>query len=294
MKNEEILKENNGNKFDIVLMNAPYDKSMHLKFLEKTIKIADKVVSIQPCRWLQETVSKNKKNSQYNKYKQSISEHIKDFEIIDFDTVLKLFNVQSTELAIYYCNKEGGYDYNKISSNNIVEKVLDYIENNLCDIENNKKDGYRVRISKISGMAKIKKNVVLKDIVFKDGKYNDKWWYNYYQKNGSSKQTEEITASIKFNTEKEGYNFIKSFKTDFVKYIESHLITDVSVNEHKILWMGNAKHPRTGNIGYIDEWTNEDFYEFFNISKEYQNKIETFIKDYDNRYNNWKKEHDKK
>ena len=47
--------------------------------------------------------------------------------------------------------------------------------------------------------------------------------------------------------------------------------------------MGNAKHPRTGNIGYIDEWTNEDFYEFFNISKEYQNKIETFIKDYNNR-----------
>ena len=275
MKNEEILKENNGKRFDIVLMNPPYSGSLHLKFLEKCIEISDKVISVQPCRWLQETVSKNKKNSQYNKYKQSISKHIKDFEIIDFDTVLKLFNVQSTELAIYYCDTEGGYNYDKISSNNIVEKVLDYIENNLCDIENNKKDGYRVRISKISGMAKIKKNVVLKDIVFKDGKYNDKWWYNYYQKNGSSKQTEEITASIKFNTEKEGYNFINSFKTDFVKYIESHLITDVSVNEHKILWMGNAKHPRTGNIGYIDEWTNKDFYEFFNLTNDEIKEIES-------------------
>ena len=39
---------------------------------------------------------------------------------------------------------------------------------------------------------------------------------------------------------------------------------------------------------------NEDFYEFFNISKEYQNKIETFIKDYNIKYNNWKKEHGKK
>ena len=257
---------NKGKKFSICIMNPPYDRDMHLKFLKKTIEISNNVISIQPCRWLQETISKKKKNSQYNKYKQSISEHIKDFEIIDFDTVLKLFNVQSTELAIYCCDAEGGYDYNKISSNNIVERVLDYIENNLCDIENNKKDGYRVRISKVSGMSKIKKNVVLKDIVFKNGKYNDKWWYNYYQKNGSSKQTEEITASIKFNTENEGYNFINSFKTDFVKYIESYLITDVSVNEHKILWMGNAKHPRTGNIGYIDEWTNKDFYKFFNLT----------------------------
>ena len=266
MNNEEILEMNKGKKFSICIMNPPYDRDMHLKFLKKTIEISNNVISIQPCRWLQETISKKKKNSQYNKYKQSISEHIKDFEIIDFDTVLKLFNVQSTELAIYCCDAEGGYDYNKISSNNIVERVLDYIENNLCDIENNKKDGYRVRISKVSGMSKIKKNVVLKDIVFKNGKYNDKWWYNYYQKNGSSKQTEEITASIKFNTENEGYNFINSFKTDFVKYIESYLITDVSVNEHKILWMGNAKHPRTGNIGYIDEWTNKDFYKFFNLT----------------------------
>ena len=48
-------------KFDIILSNPPYSGSLHLKFLEKTIKIADNVVSIQPTRWLQDTLATYKK-----------------------------------------------------------------------------------------------------------------------------------------------------------------------------------------------------------------------------------------
>ena len=61
MKNEEILEMNNGKRFSVILMNPPYSGSLHLKFLEKTIKIADKVVSIQPTRWLQDTLATYKK-----------------------------------------------------------------------------------------------------------------------------------------------------------------------------------------------------------------------------------------
>ena len=68
----------NVKKFNIVLMNPPYARSLHLKFLEKTIKIADNVVSIQPVRWLEEKVGRYKKNSAYNKYKESIAKYIKD------------------------------------------------------------------------------------------------------------------------------------------------------------------------------------------------------------------------
>ena len=43
MKNEEILKENNGKKFDVVLMNPPYGSSsgdtLHLKFVDKILKV---------------------------------------------------------------------------------------------------------------------------------------------------------------------------------------------------------------------------------------------------------------
>ena len=304
MENEEILKENNVERFSVILMNPPYSGSLHLKFLEKTIKIADNVVSIQPVRWLEEVVGKEKKKSLYNKYEESISKHIKDLEIVTAENVKKQFNILlPANCAIYVCDNNGGFDYKQLSSNEVIDKVVNYIKENKCNFEFNKKEGYRLRIPCICGgkaggsgfnRPPVLTGLHIKDIVFKDGKYNGKWWYEYYMKNQYSKTTEEITSSIRFDSEEEAHNFYKSVQTDFVRYVESYLITDVHISDSKILWMGDAKHPRTGNIGYIDEWTNEDFYEFFNISKEYQNKIETFIKDYDNKYNNWKKEHDKK
>ena len=41
-----------------------------------------------------------------------------------------------------------GFDYTKLSYNSIVEKVFDKTKK-LCDIEYNKKDGWRVRIPNI-------------------------------------------------------------------------------------------------------------------------------------------------
>ena len=134
-----------------------------------------------------------------------------------------------------------------------------------------------------------------KDIVFKDGKYNDKWWYEYYMKNQHSKQTEEITSSIQFNSEEEGHNFVKSVQdTDFGRYIESKLIVDVHIDNKKILWMGNAKHPRTGEIGYKTEWTDEDFDKFFNLTEEEINEYHKYIKDFEEKRRKWFEEKDRK
>ena len=73
LKYDKISNMKQGKKIDFILMNPPYDRSMHLKFLEKTIQIGDNVISIQPVRWLEESVGKTKKNSAYNKYEESIS-----------------------------------------------------------------------------------------------------------------------------------------------------------------------------------------------------------------------------
>ncbi len=303
MKNEDILKENGGKKFDIVLMNPPYDKSLHLKFLEKTIKIADNVISIQPVRWLEESVGKTKKNSAYNKYEETISKHIKDLEIISSEEAKKIFNILlPTNLGIYVCDEQGGYNYKSLSENSIIEKILEYLKDNKCNFEFNKKDGYRVRVPFILGGKAVGSgervpsltNLCIKDIVYKDGKYNGKWWYEYYMKNQYSKTTEEITSSIKFNSEEEGHNFVKSFETDFGRYVESFLIVDVNINNKKILWMGNAKHPRTGKIGYKSEWTDEDFNIFFKLTDEEIKQYKDYIKDFEERRNKWLEEHKKK
>ena len=283
-------------KIDILMMNPPYDRDLHLKFLEKTIEIADNVVSVQPVRWLEEVVGKDKKKSAYNKYENSISKHIKDLEVILSNDAKKLFGILlPTNIGIFVCDNNGGFNYKALSENSIIEKIIKHVKTNKCELEFNKKDGYRVRVPFIAaGKAQgsgdrgpVLTELPVKDIVFKNGKYNDKWWYEYYMKNQHSKTTEEITSSIKFNSEKEGHNFVKSLKTDFVRYVESYLIVDVNIDNSKILWMGNSKHPRTGSLGYIDEWTNEDFEMFFNLTEDEINLYKTYINDFEISRKEW-------
>ena len=291
------------NNFSICLMNPPYAGSTHLKFLEKTIEIAEKVVSIQPIRWLEESTAKYNKKSTVKKYDSTIAKHIKELEVLSTDKIKKQFNILFTaNIGIYVCDKDGGFDYESYFTNKIVDKVAKYINDNRCNFEFNKKDGYRLRVPFISGGKAVGSGdrppylteLPIKDIVFKDGKYNGKWWYEYYMKNQYSKTTEEITSSIRFDSEEEAHNFYKSLKTDFGRYIENQIITDVHISDSKILWMGNAKHPRTGTIGYLDEWTNEDFYKFFDISKDEQEEIESFIHNADKAIDDWFKSHHKK
>lgn len=137
---------------DILLMNPPYDRSTHLDFLETANEVSDNVVSVQPVRWLEEVISKDRTSSNYNKYKEGVSKHIKDLEVISSEDAKSEFNIlYPGNLGIYVCDKAGGYDYDAISSNSIIDKIVNYIKDNLCNLEFNKKDGYRVRIPFIGG-----------------------------------------------------------------------------------------------------------------------------------------------
>ena len=112
-------------KFDICLMNPPYNRSTHLKFLEKAIKISNNVISIQPTRWLEDKVGKYKKNSAYNKYKESISKHIKDLEIITAEEAENKFSAAFIfNLGIYLCDKNGGYDIDKLKKWMIILMII--------------------------------------------------------------------------------------------------------------------------------------------------------------------------
>lgn len=278
-------------KFDIILMNPPYDRDLHLKFLSKAIEVGEEVVSIQPIGWLTNPISKLRSTSQYSKYKESIAEHIKDIETLEQSSTKYKFNINIDGiLGIYVCDKRGGFDYDSLVNNPITDKVIPYIMNNLCNIETNKKDKYRIKISRIicstgggSGNRAPLINPIdvnIKDLVFKDGMLDGKPWHEYYAKNQNSKTTNYITHSIKFETEIEGHNFVKSLHTDFGRYIEAMLITNMSVDNKKILWMGNAVNPRTKLKGYKGEWTSKDFEQFFNISEEDSQIYKKYIADF--------------
>ena len=295
MKNEEILEMNKGNKFDIILMNPPYDKSTHLKFLEKVIKIADNVVSVQPSGWLTDTYV-NEKKSNFKKYENSILKHIKDIELLDWIDATILFRISSHQgIGIYVCDKNGGYDYNNIPYTGKSKKVIEITKTteSLANyIEYNKYKGIRVRTQEIKNAApstsgtiptkrwkedlRFKYSLMYRthSVISKDGfdlEHPDKWWSEIGIKNKyTKKKGEPIPCSIEFNTIEEAKNFENYCKTDFFTYCMYLSKVGVHTDFKHLPWLGNIQWKgKSGEInGYKNPITDEILYEYFKLSKE--------------------------
>lgn len=71
-------------KFNIVIMNPPYDGTLHLQILEKVLNRCDKVVNISPVSWLCDLPAiMNWKKTTFQKFENTISKHIVLLDIID-------------------------------------------------------------------------------------------------------------------------------------------------------------------------------------------------------------------
>lgn len=280
MTNEEVLKKNGGERFSIALGNPPYDRSLHLKFLEKTIQIADKVVFIQPVRWLEETVGPKKKNSAFNKYKESIADHIKDLDIYTAGEMEKLFGAAfSFNIGIYVCDKNGGYDYNKLNQDPIVNKVLEKMSDNVDNHIEVDIPKSCITVSLITGGNNGRNNVI--DLYFQgtkperviygeDGKRLDNGltFYENRKKSawGNVKVREDYTI-IKFNSIDECRNFFNYTRTYLFRYMFNRTCSDVNVAAKFLPFMDSYEH----------EWTDEMLYKHFDITEEEQKHIETVV-----------------
>ena len=250
--------------FDVAIMNPPYDGNLHLKILATVAASVDKVINISPVRWLQDPLASQKKSSDYKRFEDTISKKIENLDIYSAKEMQNVFDgtVMNIDLGIYTIGK-GGYDYTKVSYNSILEKVFTH-QQNLCNIESNKKLGWRVRMPTIlggksggSGNRKIGLSGFGKLLYFYNGEKDGKPWYDWYVKNQYSKTTSEITSSILFNSEVECKNFIDSLQnTKFGKYVTHKLITDVHVSNKTVLWMSD----------YTQPWTDKRFCEHFGIT----------------------------
>ena len=267
-------------KFDIVLMNPPYYRSTHLKFLEKVIKISDNVISIQPTRWLEEKVGRYKKNSAYNKYKESIAKYIKDLEIITAEEAENKFNAAFTfNVGIYLCDKNGGYDIDKFTSNDIVNKVFEKMDDNINDHIEFSEPKNSIVVSLITGGNNGRNKVI--DLYFQNSDY-DRYIYDADGKrldNGLTfKQNREKTAwgnvkvrgeqtNIKFNNVDECINFFNYTRTYLFRYILNQITSDVQVQAKFLPFMKDYSRP----------WTNKRLYSYFNITNKEQKHIEEYI-----------------
>lgn len=217
MSNEDILKENNGKKFDIVLMNPPYDKNMHLKFIRKCLNISDKIINISPIRWLQDPFANDKRSTL--KQFEDVAKHIEDVELVK-GTEFKEIIIYS-DLGIYkLSNKETDFDYLnawKLTKTDTQISIIDKIcfGNNkyLSDvIEYNINDGIRVLIGGIGGNRGALPTY--KDFIYAvDGKVNGEDWTKKKNFGGYvKKEGTKIPSSIRFDSTEEATNFYNSYQ----------------------------------------------------------------------------------
>ena len=130
-------------KFSVAISNPPYSNSLHLQIMKEVVKHCDKVVNISPVRWLEDPLAKYKRNSDYNKFEDSVSKKLEDLEVLDNEMSNELFGIEHSDLGIYILG-DGGYDYSKLSQlDSICQKILNKCENNNTIMDISTEEGYR-------------------------------------------------------------------------------------------------------------------------------------------------------
>jgi hypothetical protein len=285
-------------QFDKIIMNPPYDGNLHLKILEQAISLLkdDGVcINLSPIRWLQDPLAEYKKNSDWYKFK-AVRERIQGLIPISAKVCTELFGGEqegaafSEEIGIYYIKKN--VSTWKPVGNSILDKVFDKAKVDT--------PGHRIPYSTYANRS-TENFIVLKkihdstrrgsirDLVIRSSKYGV---FVNGKCNGMSLL--ETKDSIKNSVHGDVNNFpvictktpteavkvYNSFKTTFYRYVCSKASVDQNVPLNYLPWMGNSINPRTGLKGYESEWTDKDFYEYFDITEQEQKEIEETMKPY--------------
>lgn len=244
-------------RFDFAIMNPPYDRNLHLKFLEKVIKVADKTVNISPVRWLQDPFAPYVKGSDLNKFENSVAKHIESLEIIYANTATKSFDgaAFTMNLGIYTCTEQGGYDYKNYTP--LVNKVVTKVRESSWapySFQNYYKGLIPERPYKLN----------VAPIHSKDSKY-PVMCQTYEKQCETLPQKKRIDGNggmgstgghFEFNTDEERHNFYDAYNTLFIKWYCGLWKYDVNVVGYKLPWMDD----------YTKPWTNARFCEYFGIT----------------------------
>ena len=248
-------------KFDVAIMNPPYDRNLHLKILEAVIPYAEKVVNISPVRWLQDPFAPYSTRSDYCKFEDSISKKIESLDVIPADKARELFDANmAMNLGIYVCGN-GGYNYNHNDSliTKIVEKTLrnswrpynqkEFYKRNCIQLK-----PYAINVGAINGdvhiiMSKNYEHQITVGLSARATVFNG----------GSG-----IDAThFEFSTEEERKNFWACYNHKFMLWLISLWKVDPRIYANKIPYFGDYTHP----------WDYADFFTWFNLTEEEQARV---------------------
>ena len=243
---QQLLNMNNNKKIDFILMNPPYNRDLHLKFLEKTIEIADNVINISPHDWLTNKFAKTEKSKFRRYFREKYSKYIEDLEIIspeDFNKYFGTSNWFGVAIGVFKENAKG-IDPDKFLNNDMLLNKI---------------------INKIHTFPSLRSKFTsrIDNELFVPVRITSHGYLNYVERDYSKIKSK---GGILFNSENEVKNFIDSFDTWLYKYLE------------KSEWQGSENSASVPYLGdYTKPWTNERLYRLFNITKEEQKIIEDMI-----------------
>ena len=241
-------------KFDKIIMNPPYDYSMHLRILEKALvhlKDHGTCVNLSPVRWLEDPLAKDKKNSDYLRFGDSVLKHIQSVEKIPMIETNKLFGINFYDLGIYALDTEDHDVHLPCFENKSVNKIKE-----LAKLDN------VMMHSTPEGPSQTYEG----EFGVITSHYNDLGnWVSSNECLWTKARFNHTTKKIVFEHHCEIGNFFRSLLTETFKGYARMVKKNQRQPWQAVPWLGGQINPRTKVKGYMSEWTDEDLCKLFEI-----------------------------
>lgn len=253
-------------KFDVAIMNPPYDRNLHLKILEQIIPYADKVINISPVRWLQDPFAPYRSSSDYHKFEDTISKKIETLDLISAKKASELFDAKFVmNLAIYVCGN-GGYQYqhNDALITKIVEKTMQHSWSPYS-MQNFYRNGgvvtkpYVLENGCFGGSASIGFDILMCQSYETQCEFAVKDYQIKHYISGKMKGA----CHFEFDTEEERKNFYNCYTHPFMKWTYHLWKEDVNIRDYKVPYFDDYSHP----------WDYADFFAWFDLTEEEQGRV---------------------
>lgn len=118
-KNIDKLMENK--KFDICIMNPPYNKNLHIEILSKVINYCDVTVNISPSKIFTNPYIKFEKPNKESKYRSILSKSLVSMNVMSTDISNSLFDTNfyhTLAISVFKKNANELFNLKQFESNN--------------------------------------------------------------------------------------------------------------------------------------------------------------------------------
>lgn len=202
------------------------------------------MVNLSPIRWLQDPLAEYKKNSDWKKF-ENVRAKIESLETIDASLAHNLFDIQHSDLGIYYISKKSNGFKRDTSLDTIMKKILDKAH----------EDSFKNHITLDRTGVFIDVLDLYGGIIGKGSGFVKPLGYERKQ-SSTSKGCTDGWHCIKFDTKEEAENFYDACNTKIYYFIFEKVRSYLRLLMEYVPFMPTYTHP----------WTDAQLYEYFHLS----------------------------